>query len=173
MKRRLFNLAAAVSLVLCLATVALWCRSIVREDHWYALAGQVPAAEFRIGDGHALVRDRRVPREALADDRIRWYHKSFSAPSVTDKVMLWQFQGRSSTAIALRSDPDVALSGWTLRLRIWPIVAMTSLLPALWTFLTLRRRQQYRQGLCPVCGYDLRASPDCCPECGTHGKMSG
>src|SRR6478609_6146513 len=33
-KRRLFNLAAAVSLVLCAATVSLWWRSYIYEDTW-------------------------------------------------------------------------------------------------------------------------------------------
>ncbi len=38
----------------------------------------------------------------------------------------------------------------------------------------LRRRRLRYPGYCPNCGYDLRASPQCCPECGTPvGECSG
>jgi hypothetical protein len=57
----------------------------------------------------------------------------------------------------------LVIPGWLASsiLLAWPLTTM-----AMATRRASRRRRLARSGHCPACGYDLRASPGRCPECG-------
>lgn len=85
-----------------------------------------------------------------------------------DGTALWAFApGPSGSAIRGRT----AVPYVNIQLPFWMLAAITAFLPVMWTIALVSRRQQRRRlqrfGLCPRCGYDLRASTDRCPECGT------
>ena len=49
---------------------------------------------------------------------------------------------------------------------VFPLAVPTAVFAALPAHAAWRFLRRGKKGLCPVCGYDLRASPDQCPECG-------
>lgn len=49
----------------------------------------------------------------------------------------------------------------------WFVALVSSMVPVAWVFYTVRQRRRAREHRCLNCGYDLRASGERCPECGT------
>ena len=178
MMRRLFLLASAVSLILCAATVGLWVRSYHRLDVVANPQADVPSGVWRTQfsgwchRGQLLVMRSRAQEDYYGD--VAWH--SFSAD---EEVTAFQLFDRyladanaSGTAGFLwgrvaRADGSGRV---VLTVPLWSLAALFAAYPfariTLW-FGNMRRRRRRASGLCSACGYDLRATPDRCPECGT------
>jgi hypothetical protein len=67
----------------------------------------------------------------------------------------------------LAGDPPVpALKTWMIYLPAWSVGGVCVLNAAAGLFIAIRRRRHQITGICSKCGYDLRATPERCPECG-------
>ena len=175
--RRLFTLCSALSLLLCVAVCALWVRSHFQADHVYRLQpavtqdGQGWDALTFSSTGGRLAVYRQVAALWLEETRTSqaqlghwgWHRFSYPATPSSRKGTLayrWGFQldhaGRG----------EQFERHWYVGAPHWIIAAVCAALPAARVAAAWHRRRRTRRGLCPKCGYDLRASPDRCPECG-------
>ena len=221
MRRRLLNLVTLLSLLLCVAVVALWVRSYGRSESFWLLcrAGKdVHATSLATGRGDLRIylakgrenwRERRMSFERVAcppvglhppdggypvgrrcgpfsyaaDPRPRApsgeelaaarravaeWEKAKASPPV------WQPQA-AARMVALQRGAATAeslLDGgwdhwqWVVVFPGWAVMVPLLVLPATAAASCWQRRRRSARGNCRSCGYDLRATPDRCPECG-------
>lgn len=164
-----FNSLAALSLLLCLATVVLWVRSyehgdvvIWRGTAWVALCGGEWTFGYRSPKSDDIWKEHAIDHFTLPSDRhgvrrLPFYLRTFNAVE-EERPFRW---------CSSRYHPT-----FNAECPTWFVFSLFACLPLSRGSWRLWRRTKHRNGHCPACGYDLRATPDRCPECGTVPKNS-
>jgi hypothetical protein len=89
-----------------------------------------------------------------------WNNGHFIYGHVKPKAQLF-------AGVMINHDIGQRNDSWELRMPMAYVIALLVVAPALWAIgLCLRRRRTRSPNSCRSCGYDLRATPQCCPECG-------
>jgi hypothetical protein len=147
MKRQLLDAAAAASLAAFLASGVFWVRSMRFTE---SQGGE--SVSFRKSDPRWWVISCRG-KLTLCRQNGREWGKEFGDVA----ALGFRFGGLRGPAGSL----------WNLAVPYWFICSASLALPAWATCHCWGERRRKRPGLCGRCGYDLRCTPDRCPECGT------
>jgi hypothetical protein len=154
MTRHLLNALSVALLLLALCVAAVWVRSYLVRDT-LAFAWQRHLADVHSTSGQFVVVE--APGGAAPPARrVRWRRESDVIPYGADvRSALVRFQVHRSGTVRVWVFPQ------------WPLVIAAALAPAVGV--VRRRRTRILPGTCRRCGYDLRATPSRCPECGAVG----
>jgi hypothetical protein len=149
--RILLNALTALSLILFVATVALWVRTAVgpQVDLFTTISA---TRSYGLGTEHGgriigFLQQERPSYRADDPADIQLGRGGFRYLRITSRGM----------------------RRWNLVLPLWSLTGVAAAMPA--TRLATRRRRR-PPGLCVKCGYDLRATPERCPECGRAARTA-
>ena len=191
MRRRLLNLLTAGSLLLCVAAVVLWVRSYW-VSHFLGVTvirptGADTTLTLSSSNGEVSYYHQCIvyaPRED-AEPRVTWGYGS-ATPSTYDGPERWAqasvkvagfavmvLDSKYPAGFGQHGERGIAIRA--VAVPWWMIVAVSG---GLAVPLARRLRRRHRLGYsgtvrCSHCGYDLRATPDRCPECGAAAGTAG
>lgn len=182
----LFNGIAAVSLVLCVATTALWATSYITSDSFvlcksrqYSILSNRGFVAVICSTHYVVPFPSGPPFPASERDSYSstWRISCEIGDSYTD-LSNPNFPGLRVGKWSRWGEADLGLegveSGYQAIAPYWMVTLGLGFVPALWLGQSWRQRGELYHGCCTVCGYDLRATPDRCPECGKAvGKWNG
>jgi hypothetical protein len=156
-----FNFATIISAVLFTAVILLWLRSYwvsdeasrLRLQHWALVNSE--SGGLTIASGF----DCGTLYSANLEHEWSYSNTTVTPPRITFGEPKWHFLGLEWS----RGTTSANGYMWGLFIPYWILV----LLPAATAVAAIRvRGLPGRPGRCRSCGYDLRATPDKCPECG-------
>jgi hypothetical protein len=173
----LFNSLAALSLALFIATIALWVRS-------YRVRDAAPGSLSNTGLQIISSRGRLVVLRATLIQS--------PTPSTARAIIVRNFLVLACTGDQLLNVPALSngygfghastegnhsvngriVVGYRfdlLAVPYWSVIFLLAIIPAL--AINRSRSAHFRtKGHCPTCGYDIRATPERCPECWTISR---
>jgi hypothetical protein len=182
MQRKLFNVLAVVSLLLCVATVAFWIRGQWQCDqvNWFS---DNYCANFSSANSVIVMMIGPNYRGPYAMPPIGngWRYMHYPAQTSGQEVVRCQiplakyhrwgwlgFAYDPNSLVTYNGPPkSIYYSSDRIYFPHWSLAAISAILPATWYLRSRRERARRRIGHCVKCGYDLRATPEQCPECGT------
>ena len=176
------SLLSLLSLLCCAATLALWLKAHGRPASALRLGSDPAAVHFLIcGNGGLYFVTQEVSQSTdgswtariigYSDVEVRFGNSSIASAMMypasygvgIGQRMVFRFTlyaGAGPNAVCSITYRPIGLPFWLL-------AALTALPPAMWLVAHHRRRtREAWRGVCRRCGYDLRATPDRCPECG-------
>jgi hypothetical protein len=176
MGRKLFTLAAGVSAVLCVGVVVLFARSYrggsAQPDR---IDGRYSAGTYEVASYYGGVRWKSVP-DAPARSSVpappNTPSGEFSTTRVFDPFPGVVWAEHWITRNVGGNPPATWVARRDGRVDYWLPIVLTLLIPSMWlgNWSWRWRRRHAPVGICPSCGYDLRATPGRCPECGIEAN---
>ena len=149
-RRRLLNIASAGSLLILTVICVFWSRQ-ERSD---SLSVRFGAGVVRVDSMGGLIYVASFGQEKQTP-RFKW-HTGIVDPGR---------DGISNPLFRVMREPKVKAYGVAFPHGLAAFLAL--ILPATTSALFLKRQRRRQKGQCSACGYDLRATGDRCPECGT------
>ena len=111
-----------------------------------------------------------------------WDSEFYLGSGTRDESRTVELSGQLAGIVWMRVLPAAGSNApvdWLLRVPYAHLALLAAVAPAVRLVRRMKGAHQAarrrRRGLCPSCGYDLRASPERCPECGAiadHGHAA-
>jgi 4-amino-4-deoxy-L-arabinose transferase-like glycosyltransferase len=165
----MFNGLTVLSLVLCVATMVLWVRSHWQIDELTRDGACWSGVSY---SDRGVLLFGVTPQDAVPGAHI-WGYVGVPVSTAVDGPILGygtpHWLARLGIAFEyLPEDPAAHRNtGYYLYLPHYLFCVMFLLLPAAWYRRWKLAKRRGHAGRCAKCGYDLRATPDRRPECGT------